>query len=120
MKSSNSSFLTSEPWPALKLVLEFVKIIFLALLMAQAPRTALGQEPAEKPRIPVSSSGGDVSRLPDDRYLIGPGDILDIRVYNRPSLSLESVRVDSRGKIRMPLIDDEIQAACRTESELAG
>jgi polysaccharide export outer membrane protein len=56
---------------------------------------------------------------PDERYRIGPGDILDIRILNRPNLSREAVRVEGNGVIRMPLIDDEIQAACKTEGELA-
>src|SRR5690349_22566441 len=55
----------------------------------------------------------------DDRYRIGPGDVLDIRVYNRPQLSRDAVRVEGNGIIRMPLIDSEIQAACLTEGELA-
>ena len=54
----------------------------------------------------------------DDRYRVGPGDVLDIRFYNRPQLS-GIVRVSMNGKIQMPLIEGEIQAACRTESELA-
>jgi polysaccharide export outer membrane protein len=55
----------------------------------------------------------------DDRYRIGPGDVLDIRVYNRPQLSREAVRVEGSGMIRMPLIETEIQASCLTEGELA-
>lgn len=55
----------------------------------------------------------------DDRYRIGPGDILDIRILNRPTLSREAVRVEGNGMIRMPLIETEIQAACKTEGELA-
>jgi polysaccharide export outer membrane protein len=55
----------------------------------------------------------------DDRYRIGPGDIIDIRIYNRPQLSREAVRVEGNGMIRMPLIENEIQAACLTEGELA-
>src|SRR5947208_2521537 len=55
----------------------------------------------------------------DDRYRIGPGDVLDIRILNRPNLSREAVRVEGNGVIRMPLIDDEILAACKTEGELA-
>ena len=54
-----------------------------------------------------------------DRYRIGAGDVLDIRIYNRPQLSREAVRVEGNGMIRMPLIENEIQAACRTEGELA-
>jgi polysaccharide biosynthesis/export protein len=55
----------------------------------------------------------------DDRYRIGPTDVLDIRILNRPNLSREAVRVEGNGMIRMPLIDTEIQAACLTEGELA-
>jgi polysaccharide export outer membrane protein len=55
----------------------------------------------------------------DDRYRIGPGDVLDIRVYNRPQLSREAVRVEGNGMIRMPLVENDIQAACLTEGELA-
>jgi polysaccharide export outer membrane protein len=55
----------------------------------------------------------------DDRYRIGPGDVLDIRVYNRPQLSREAVRVEGSGMIRMPLIETEIRAVCLTEGELA-
>lgn len=55
----------------------------------------------------------------DDRYRIGPGDVLDIRIYNRPQLSRDAVRVEGNGMIRMPLIENEIQAGCLTEGELA-
>jgi polysaccharide export outer membrane protein len=54
-----------------------------------------------------------------DRYRIGPGEVLDIRIFKHPELSRESVRVDGTGAIRMPLIDSDIQAACKTETELA-
>ncbi len=54
-----------------------------------------------------------------DRYRIGPGDVLDIRIYNRPQLSREAVRVEGNGMIRMPLIETEIRAVCLTEGELA-
>jgi len=55
----------------------------------------------------------------DDRYRNGQGDVLDIRVYNRPQLSREAVRVEGNGMIRMPLVENEIQANCLTEGELA-
>src|SRR5687768_7628299 len=65
--------------------------------------------------IPNSAATADA----DDRYRIGPGDVLDIRFLNRPNLSRDAVRVEGNGMIRMPLIDNEIQAACKTEGELA-
>ncbi len=67
------------------------------------------------------ASGNDVGapRSNNNRYRIGAGDVLDIRIFNRPQVSRDAVRVDGHGMIRMPLIDDEIPAACHTEGELA-
>lgn len=67
---------------------------------------------------PKSSATQSTSQAAD-RYRIGPGDVLDIRIFNRPQLSRDAVRVEGNGMIRMPLVDDEIQAACKTEGELA-
>ena len=55
----------------------------------------------------------------EERYRIGPGDVLDVRIYNRPQLSRDGVRVEGNGIIRMPLIEGDIKAACLTEGELA-
>ncbi len=67
--------------------------------------------------LPASASASIVDVY--EPYQIGVGDVIEIRVFDRPQLSLEAVRVDGRGMIRMPLIEEDIQAACRTESELA-
>src|SRR2546430_14837201 len=74
--------------------------------------------------IAVASSANAQTATPspsqvDDRYRIGAGDVLDIRIFNRPQLSRDAVRVEGSGMIRMPLVDGEIQAACKTEGELA-
>lgn len=51
-------------------------------------------------------------------YLIGVGDLLDIRVLNHPEMS-KKTRVESeRGIVRMPYIG-EIAARCLTESQLS-
>src|SRR5438067_13370942 len=55
----------------------------------------------------------------DDRYRIGAGDVLDIRVFNRPQLARDAVRVEGNGMIGMRLIEGEIAAACKGEGELA-
>lgn len=63
-----------------------------------------------------------VNRSPmwaNEHYRLGPGDVLEIRLYKQPELSREALRVEENGTIRMPLINEEIQAVCRTESELA-
>src|ERR1700752_5437723 len=73
--------------------------------------------------VAVSAQGSSGVAAPvgqsEERYRIGPGDVLDVRVYNRPQLAREAVRVEGNGMIRMPLIEGEIQAACKTEGELA-
>lgn len=80
------------------------------LLVYQA---ALSIPLAARQEAPATVTAGD------SVYRIGPNDVLDIRVFNKPMLSRDGLRVDARGVIRMPLIDGEIQAACRSEHELA-
>ena len=67
---------------------------------------------------PVAPSSKDVRSPSESQYLIGVGDVLDIRIYNRPLLSRDSVRVDGRNMIRLPLVG-EVRAGCMTESSLA-
>jgi polysaccharide export outer membrane protein len=102
----------------------------LLLLLTVIGLTATAQQPGASSPLPAPAPArtapnvtapDDVSATtkPAEIYRIGPGDVLDIRVYNRPQLSREAVRVDGRGMIRMPLIDGEIQAGCRSEEELS-
>lgn len=51
-------------------------------------------------------------------YRIGAGDVLDIRIFPRTQLSVQA-RVAENGTIRLLMIDNEIMAACKTETELA-
>jgi polysaccharide export outer membrane protein len=94
--------------------------VLIAILMS-----ALGVANAQQATIEATSQVSNPavatsSNKPSEvKYRIGLGDMLDIRVFNRPQFSRESVRVDSSGTIRMPLIEGEIPAVCRTESELA-
>ena len=80
------------------------------------------QQPASSAAVtqtPPAQAATNLKPERDDRYRIGPGDVLDIRVFNKPILSRENVRVNGNGMIRMPLIEEDILAACRTEGELA-
>jgi polysaccharide export outer membrane protein len=93
----------------------FAVTIAIGTILLAASLTVSAQPIAEKPGQTEAAATSD----PDDRYRIGPGDVLDIRIFNRPNLSRDAVRVEGNGMIRMPLIDTEIQAACKTEGELA-
>jgi polysaccharide biosynthesis/export protein len=55
----------------------------------------------------------------DTRYRIGPGDVIEVRVLRAPELSRDAVRVDQQGMIRMPMLANDIPAACLTEGELS-
>jgi polysaccharide export outer membrane protein len=93
-------------------------IFFVGSAPAQIP-AATPSNPAVATPQPSATPESTGPAHADDRYRIGPDDVLEIRVFNRPQLSRDSVRVDGRGMIRMPLIENDIRAACLTESELA-
>jgi polysaccharide export outer membrane protein len=85
-------------------------IAFAAVCCAQQPATNVAA---------ANAASSVTNTSDDDRYRIGPGDVIDIRIYNRPNLSRDGVRVEGNGMFRMPLLETEIQAACKTEGELA-
>ncbi len=90
--------------------------ILLALLWSGVP--VMLPVMAQNPVAPVATGGtGITSAAADDSYRIGPGDLLDIRVYGRAELTRE-VRVTNQGLIRLPFLD-EIRVACQTEAQLA-
>jgi polysaccharide export outer membrane protein len=94
----------------LMLLLTFAVFVSAARAQPTSNRFDANQTPP-----PPSQSAAQT----DERYRIGPGDVLDIRIFNRPQLSRDAVRVEGAGVIRMPLIEGEIMAACKTEGELA-
>ena len=89
-------------------------------LMLMLTATVAAQQPSEQTTATNTAQPAPaIQPANDSMYRIGPGDVLDIRVYNKPQLARDAVRVEGSGMIRMPLIEADIQAACRTESELA-
>lgn len=94
------------------------------LAEAQTMQPVQPQVPQPQTMSPVAMppGGADASGqgVSDGGHRIGAGDVLNVQIYNRPQLSREAVRVDGRGMISMPWIDDEIRVACRTEAEVAG
>lgn len=101
--------------------LRFISVLITPFAVLGMAATTMAQPQPQgdsKPATQTVSSPAPSS--PDNqRYRIGAGDLLDIRILNRPTLSRDSVRVDGSGMIRMPLIDNDIMAACKSEGELA-
>ncbi|QQS44852.1 MAG: polysaccharide biosynthesis/export family protein [Acidobacteriota bacterium] len=53
----------------------------------------------------------------EDSYRVGPGDLLEVRVFGHPELGREA-RISNQGTIRLPFLD-EIQVACQTENQIS-
>jgi polysaccharide biosynthesis/export protein len=94
-----------------------IALVVLCAAVTIRSQQVSGTVPASTP--PPLELGGSPGPQAHDHYVIGIGDVLDIRVFGRPQLTRDAVRVDGRGKIHMPLLEDEIQASCRTEADLA-
>lgn len=102
------------------LTLSILASLIIAIsAFAQTPISPI--PPSNQQPIPKTSATGSaipaVTQSRDQNYRVGPGDVLDVRVFNQAQLSGER-RVDEVGRIRMPFIAD-LQAACLTEAELA-
>jgi len=95
------------------------RAIAIAVWSVIALTSAVTAQPAGTKPEAMQQPTSNASTQEDERYRIGPGDLLDIRIFNRPLLSRDAVRVEGNGMIRMPLIEGEIQAACKTEGGLA-
>ena len=93
-------------------------LMFANVMLLLVTSSVLGQQATGNVGA-VNPASTAVNSTEDDRYRIGPGDVIDIQVYNRPNLSRAGIRVEGNGMFRMPLIESEIQAACKTEGELA-
>lgn len=71
-------------------------------------------QPAQA-QVPAESNSTEVA----GNYRIGVGDVLKIVVFKQDLLSMDGVRVANDGTIKMPVLKNEIPAACRTEAQLA-
>src|SRR6185369_13657865 len=90
-------------------------VILCLVFVFGAVFTVLAQNPTETPRN-VSASSIDDSG--GGRYLIGPGDILDVRVFGNADLN-STVEVDADCNISsLPFIEAPIRAKCRNEKEI--
>lgn len=73
----------------------------------QEPPTAAGSQ----------SSGLDIQG--SKAYLLGPGDVLDIRVFGQPELSTSNAQIDSDGNLSsLPFLETPIPAKCRTDKQV--
>lgn len=99
-------------------------IFSFAVCLLAAPVSAQdsGGGQAASPQVATTTTGGSsASPSPDGvgvkKYLLGPGDTLDLRVFNEPQFNGVLV-VDDEGKIVVPFIEEPLVAQCRTDRDL--
>jgi len=93
---------------SLVLVIGFVCML-AGSVYAQESQTSAPVAPPSPPGIDIQGSKG---------YLLGPGDVLDIRVFGQSDLNT-TAQVDSDGNLSsLPFLEVPIKAKCRTEKDL--
>jgi len=111
MTSKSDFLIYAFCWKGLARCAAIVLVIGMFTFAANAQPASIPAKPTAPPAVTSVSAE-------DTRYRIGAGDVLTITVRKAPELS-GPVRVDQRGMIRIPMIDEAVPAACNTESELA-
>jgi polysaccharide export outer membrane protein len=90
-------------------------LILAAIVVSLAVATSVFAQQTQ------GSGSGSSSALDSQgirRYLLGPGDVLDVRVFGQQDLS-SVVEIDSEGNISsLPFLEKPIRAQCRTEKEV--
>ncbi|MFN0121725.1 MAG: polysaccharide biosynthesis/export family protein [Blastocatellia bacterium] len=100
----------------------FVSSILAGLFITATALSAFGQAPDPRniqpqPGVVTPQGKNAQSGAESGAYLIGPGDVVDVRVINHAELS-QTARVNDKGMIRVPYVG-ELRAACLTELQLA-
>jgi polysaccharide export outer membrane protein len=96
------------------------KSVLLLLALCSLALTAMAQDGAgsQVPVVNTASSGApSLDSMGVKKYLLGPGDVLDLRVYNEPQFNGPLV-VDDEGNVSIPFIEVPIRAQCRSDREI--
>lgn len=92
-----------------------LSLIVPGLVQTQEPQSPPSQD---VPRSSGTTNNSDVDNQGIRNYLLGPGDMLDVRVFGQSDLN-SVVEVDSDGNISsLPFLEAPISAKCRTDKEI--
>ena len=92
------------------------KLLFFLLAIVAFAAVVHSQEPGQTPASTTGSAAVDTQGVKN--YLLGPGDVIDVRVFGQPDLNAIA-EVDSDGNISsLPFLEAPIPAKCRTEKEI--
>lgn len=91
-------------------------LLVIGFVCTLAVHAQESQQQQPSPQAAPPSAGLDIQGL--KAYLLGPGDVLDVRVFGQPELS-STVQVDSDGNLSaLPFLEMPIKAKCRSEKEV--
>ena len=91
------------------------RILLLTIVSLVAVLSVLAQEQSQAPT-PSQSPALDLQGVRN--YLLGPGDVLDVRVFGQPDLNT-LVEIDGDGNISsLPFLEKPIRAQCLTEKQV--
>src|SRR5919204_3394008 len=95
------------------------KLIILAASFGLcAVFSVFAQTPSQSSVPDFQSSSSNIDNQGVRRYRLGPGDLIDVRVFGQPDLNSQ-VEIDEDGNISsLPFIEDPIPARCRNEKEV--
>ena len=106
-----------------------LSLVFFVVLCAGATRPAEAQQFGQTPAAPPSGSAADAgtsgatnggASLDEmgalKKYKLGPGDVLELRVFNEPQFS-GPLQVNDEGNVEVPFVG-AIPARCRTDVEV--
>lgn len=104
--------------------MKFRNLLVLLSLCYALAATVAAQDSASggsSPQAGVMNAGGSGGSTPEaagvKKYLLGPGDVLDLRVYNEPQFNGQLV-VDDEGRVAVPFVDEPLVAQCRNDREV--
>jgi polysaccharide export outer membrane protein len=120
LKRQKSNVKSPSPSPLRAFDLSFMKKIYLiaglCILGCTTSNVASAQNAPQPATSATASPTGALDQMGVAAYLLGTGDILDVRVYGEPNFS-SVVEVDDRGNVQIPFVDP-IPARCRTDQDV--
>ena len=102
--------------------MKFRNFLLLLSLCCAFAATAAAQDGAAgtAPQVGMVNAGSGVPSADAagvKKYVLGPGDVLDLRVYNEPQFNGTLV-VDDEGNVGVPFVEQPIRAQCRADREV--
>jgi polysaccharide export outer membrane protein len=93
-------------------------VLFVLALCCLAPAALAQEAGGTAAAAPTAASGPSaLDAAGVKKYLLGPGDVLDLRVYNEPQFN-DKLTVDDEGNISVPFVNEPIRAQCRTDRDV--